>query len=111
MVLDQQRLQTGTISVASDLDNLIVPGVTAPDLLLDLVMTLLQVEGPWVIRVTKEFTLQMRVIQPQLNAEAIRRVVRQLKVDVVVRQCCSCPEGEWIDSHPGRRRTHASSAL
>ena len=93
MVLDQQRLQTGTISIASDLDNLIVPGVTAPDLLLDLMMTLLQVEDPWVIRVTEEFTLQMRVIQPQPNAEAIRRVIRQLKVDVVVRQCCSCPEG------------------
>ena len=107
MVLHQQLLRAGTISVASDLDNLIVPGVTAPDLLLDPVMTLLQAVGEWVIRVTEEFTLQMRVIQPQLDAEAIRRVVRQLQVDVVVRQCCPCSEGngsvhvgEHIESVP-----------
>ena len=92
MIFDQQLFRSGAIAVLSDLNDLVVPGIATPDLLLDLVMALLEPVSGWIVRVAEELTLQMGVIQPQMHAKAVGRVVRQLQVDIVVSQRCSRTE-------------------
>ena len=92
MIFHQQLLRRGAIAVLSDLDDLVVSGIATPDLLLDLVMTLLEGIRRGIVGITEQLTMQMRFIQPQMNAKAVGRVIRQLKIDIVVSQCCSRTE-------------------